>query len=1075
MSQHRLPNTLTGPCIPIILVLLLPIVAVAQTIPDEVGSTLSFRHVGPVGNRVSTVTGIPGDPNVYYFGAASGGVWRSTDAGHSWEPLFDDQDVQSIGAIALAPSDPEIVWVGTGESKVRSNISHGAGVYRSEDGGDTWRLMGLAGSGRISRIRIHPTDPNTVYVAALGHLYGPQEEKGVYRTRDGGETWERVLFTDPMTGPSDLWMNPADPDHLVAGMWTMHIRTWGRWSGGPNDGLYMTRDGGESWERLTGDGLPEGTMGRIGLTGSPDDPDRIYALIETNVYDAFEPIEEHDGTLWRSDDGGETWAMVNADHSLVQRPHYYSRALAAPDDADEIHFLATSHRVSRDGGETTSSEGGGSGGDHHAMWIDPQSPDRMIVGHDQGVSISTNRGQDWYRPLLPIAQMYHVTVDNAIPYNLYGNRQDGPSIRGPSMVRYGSTIPIGEWRPVGGCESGWAVPDTVNQVVYSGCYEGILDRHDLATRTSRTISVWPDNPEGWAAEGLRYRFQWTFPITLSPHDANTVYVGSQHLHRSRNGGQSWDVISPDLSTGLDSLMKKTGGLTPDDASPTYAAVLFAIAESPLEPGVIWAGTNDGKLHRSGDGGGAWIDVSDRLPGLPPLSTISSIEPSGHHPGTVYVAVDAHQLGDFDPYLFVSEDHGKTWRRIDTGIPRGPLSYTHVLREDPHRPGLLYVGTENGLYASLDRGESWSSIQGNLPRAPVHWLTVEPRFNDLVVATYGRGFWIADDISALQRWQGEPDEPHLFPPRPAYRWLSTSSPNSQPGDPAAGRNAPRGALISYWLPPDVDSVSVEILDAEGTLVRTLGSLGRDAGLNRTSWDLAHTASERPRIYTSPLQHAHVQVGAPGWRSPPDGGRVTPEAVPGRYSVRMTVDGITRTAPLTVLPDPESSGTGEGMAAQLAMALELRAEAEQVAELIEEIEILRVGLTATREAVGASAPGEMTERIDTAEDALESLEMELYDLRMSGGVARQDALRWPRRLYAKITSLAGYISGTDDPPTDQAREVHELYKRALVDALATMRLIRERDVAPVDAWLTGNGFPTLEAAGRAAIEPEDEEGG
>jgi photosystem II stability/assembly factor-like uncharacterized protein len=1037
--------------------------ATAQTVVRELADAIPFRHVGPVGNRISAVTGVPGDLNTYVVGAASGGIWRSRDGGHSWEPIFDDQGVQSIGALAIAPSDPQVIWAGTGESKVRSNISHGAGVFRSTDGGDTWSLMGLEESARISRIRIHPTDPDVVYVAALGHLYGPQEEKGVFRTTDGGESWERVLFTDSMTGPSDLWMHPTDPDRLMAGMWTMHIRTWGRWSGGPNDGLYRSFDGGDTWTRLQGSGLPEGLTGRIGLTGSADAPDRVYALIETNSNREFAPLVEHEGVLWRSDDFGESWSMVNADHTLVQRPHYYSRALAAPDDADEIHFLATRHTVSRDGGRTVSSRGGNSGGDHHAMWIDPEMPDRRIVGHDQGISISTNRGDDWYRPLLPVAQMYHVTTDNAVPYNLYGNRQDGPSTRGPSRVLYGGSIPVGEWRSVGGCESGWAVPDTVNQVVWSGCYEGILDRHDLSTRTSRRVSVWPDNPEGWPAAPLRYRFQWTFPIHLSPHDPGTVYVGSQHVHRSTDGGQSWQVISPDLSTGLDSLQRKTGGLTPDDASPTYAAVIFALAESSLEPGLLWAGTNDGRLHLTRDGGATWTDVSARLPGLPPLSTISSVEPSRHVPGTAYVAVDAHQLGDFRPHLWVTRDYGESWTRIVNGIPGGPLSFTHVLREDPVRPGLLYAGTENGLYVSLDDGTSWAPFQGNLPPAPVHWIDVQPRFGDLVVATYGRGFWIADDITPLQRLEAVDREgPVLFPPRPAIRWVPTESPFSQPGDPAAGENGPAGATLTYRLPREADDVSIEIVDDRGRVVTRMESLPGAPGIHRVEWNLRHAPSRTPRIRTRPLEHGHVELGSGGWRGAPDGGRVRPAAVPGRYTVILNADGAERTAALDVLMDPSSTGSTAGMQDQLAMALSLRDEVNRAADLIEEIEALRAGVDRSLAALPDGA-GETGTALARARARLEALESDLYDLRMSGGTAGQDALRWPRGIYARLTSLAGYIGGTDHGPTDQAREVHARLQAELAGTRESLENLRQGPLARLNDALRALGLPPITETG------------
>ncbi|MDH5589524.1 MAG: sialidase, partial [Gemmatimonadota bacterium] len=791
-------------------------------IPADLFADADFRHVGPVGNRVSAVIGEPGNANVYYIGAASGGVFRSEDGGHSWEPIFDDQVAMSIGALALAPSDPNVLWAGTGEAFIRSNVSIGNGVYRSTDGGDTWRHMGLDATGRVGRIVIDPRDPDVVFVAALGHLYGPQEERGVYRTRDGGETWERVLFVDRNTGAVDIVMSPGNPRVLFAATWQMRIWTWGRESGGPGSGLWKSTDGGDTWTRLEGRGLPGGTLGKIGLGMTPDDPDRVYALIETNSNGDYEPLTEHEGVLWRSDDGGASWDMVSADHTLAQRPLYYSRLAVAPDDRDEVHFMSTRHSRSLDGGRTV--EGGGAGGDNHDMWIDPLLPDRMIVGHDGGISISTNRGESWYEPQLPVAQMYHVSTDNRVPYNLYGNRQDGSSFGGPSNTLTYGEIPLGAWRSVGGCESGFAVADTVtNDVVWSGCYEGILDRHELSTGHTRTVSVWPDNPEGWGAAELRYRFQWTFPIHISPHDNNTVYVGSQHVHRTRNGGQSWEVISPDLTTDDESRQRASGGLTTEDASPTYYSVLFAIAESPVEPGVIWAGSNDGMVHLTRDGGATWSDVTGNIPGLPPHGTVSNIEPSRFRAGTVYLTVDLHQLGNTDPWVYKSDDYGRSWRSLARGLPRSVFSYAHVVREDPTREGLLYVGTENGLYASWDDGSSWHPLQGDLPHAPVHWLTVQPHFNDLVVSTYGRGFWILDDLSPVQ--QLDPgvlaSTVHLFRPRAAYRFLRREGAASQPADPAAGENPEYGATLDFYLAEaPADDATLTIEDEAGTVVRTL---------------------------------------------------------------------------------------------------------------------------------------------------------------------------------------------------------------------------------------------------------------
>jgi photosystem II stability/assembly factor-like uncharacterized protein len=1035
----------------------------AQEASDLAGGffdNLQYRHIGPVGNRVSAVVGVPGDPNVYYFGAASGGVFKTVDGGVHWEPVFDDQPAQSIGALAIDPTNPNVVWAGTGEAHIRSNVSIGNGVYKTTDGGKSWSHMGLEKTGRISRIVVHPRNPDIVFVAALGHLYGPQEERGIFRTTDGGESWQRVLFVDENTGASDLVMDPNNPEILLAGMWQMIIWTWGRQSGGPGSGLHMSRDGGDTWEELTGNGLPKPPLGKVALAMTPDDSDRIYALIETNSNREFAELDDHQGVLWRSDDGGASWRMVNADHTLVQRPHYYSRVVAAPDDRDEVHFLATSHTTSLDGG--ISVQRGGAGGDNHDMWIDPLLPDRMVVGNDGGISISTTRGKSWFRPRLPIAQMYHAYTDNRIPYFVYGNRQDGSSYRGPSNSLGGGSIPIGEWRPVGGCESGFAIPDPVdNDVVWSGCYEGILDRHDLRNGQSRTVSVWPDNPEGWPAGELRYRFQWTFPVAISPHDHNRVYVGSQHVHQTTDGGHSWTVVSPDLTTNDKSKQEKTGGLTPDDASPTYAAVLFAIAESPLEEGVIWAGSNDGLVHVTRDGGGSWTNVTGNLPDLPPWGTISNIEVSRHEAGAAYISVDFHQVGIFDPFAYKTTDYGESWTLISDGIPRSVFSYVHVIREDPVRSGLLYLGTENGLYVSFDDGREWVPFQSNLPHAPVYWLTVQEHFNDLVVATYGRGFWILDDVTPLQ--QLTPDalaaDVHLFSPRPAYRFRFKEGPEGQPEDPGAGRNPEYGASLHYLLRDEPEGdVKLAILDAAGEVVRDLGTVPGNAGLNRVFWDLTYEASETPKMRTKVLDHSHVLIGDDGWRPAGEMGRVRPLAAPGDYTIRLTVGEEEYTQPLTVLKDPNSTGTEADIRAQTEVILQLREEADAVVGLINEAEIFRAQLPPLKERVeGMEGAEEITRAAEELDRALIELEMGLTDLRLSGGTAGQDQLRWPRQLYAKITSLAGYIDGSDFPPTTQELEVHERYQGLLREAQAGMEGIRGGALAALNALLVEKGIP------------------
>lgn len=767
-------------------------------------SALEYRHIGPVGNRVISVAGVAGDPNTYYAGAASGGVWKTADGGVTWRPIFDDQPASSIGALAVAPSDPNVVWVGTGETFIRANISIGNGVYRSTDAGATWTHLGLEASERIGRIVVHPNDPDTAYVAALGSIYGPNEERGVFRTHDGGATWEPVLSPSPRAGAIDLVMDPNNPRILFAALWQIELNTWSRTSGGPDSGLWTSRDGGDTWARLEGGGLPTGPWGKIGLGMSAADSRRIYALVETSTNHDFAPSDPFQGVLWRSDDGGEDWEMVSADNDLVQRPLYYSRLAVSPTDADTLYFMAVRHSTSLDGGKTNFATPEQPGWDHHVMWIAPDDAQRMIVGHDGGVSVSTNGGETWLRPQLPIAQMYHVAVDDQVPYFVYGNRQDGPTFRGPSNTLDGDTIPLGAWQSVGGCEVGFALPTPGDpDVVWSGCYDGILERYDHRSGHARTVSVWPEAIESWPAIDLRYRFQWTFPMAISPHEPETVYVGSQYVHRTRDAGQSWQVISPDLTSNDPELQQRTGGLTLDDAGPTLAPTLFALAESEREPGVLWTGSNDGLVQVSRDGGDSWTDVTPNLPAdLPTRGTISNVEPSHHRDGAVYLTVDRHQLGDTATWVFASDDYGATWRSLRGDLPQDTFSYAHCVREDPEVPGLLYLGTENGVWISFDDGAHWQALRSNLPHTPVHWLTVQEHFSDLVVGTYGRGFWILDDLTPIRRLarSGETlgDGPLLLAPRPTYRFRRREQVVRHPVDNTAGKNPPYGALIHYML-------------------------------------------------------------------------------------------------------------------------------------------------------------------------------------------------------------------------------------------------------------------------------------
>ncbi len=1022
---------------------------------DSPLDSLEARFVGPAGNRVIAVTGVSGNANLLFAGAASGGIWKSTDGGHAWDPVFDDQPASSIGSLAAAPSDPNVIWAGTGETFIRANISIGNGIYRSTDGGETWQHKGLDATGRIGRVIIHPQNPDIVYAAALGHCYGPQAERGVYRTLDGGETWQQVLFVDENTGVSDMVMDPNNPRILFAGTWEMEVNTWSRKSGGPGSGIWRSADGGETWNRLGpvdegsdgqdgdwGEGLPDGPWGKIGLTMSADDSRRVYALIETSSNRDFAPSDPFQGVLWRSDDAGKNWKVISYDNNLVQRPLYYSRALASPDDADEIHFMAVRHSRSIDGGKST--ENVGSGYDHHDLWIDPLNPDRIIVGHDGGVSISTDRGEHWYRPQLPIAQMYHVATDDRIPYFLYGNRQDGPSTRGPSNDLSGGTIPIGAWRSVGGCETGFALPSPADpDLVWTGCYDGILELHNLANGQSRDISVWPFAAESWPGIDLRYRFQWTFPVAISPHDPHRIWAGSQFVHETTDGGQSWREISPDLTTNDPDLQQRTGGLTLDDAGPTLAPSLFALTGSKLEEGLLWAGTNDGQVQLTRDGGESWNNVTEALhsadQNLPRLGTISNIEPSAHTEGTAYVTVDAHQLGDNQTWVFKTTDYGATWNSLRGDLPQDTYSYAHCVREDPEKPGLLYLGTENAVWISLDDGAHWQKFEG-LPSTPVHWLEIQERFGDLVIATYGRGFWIVDDITPLRQWDGAtlaeaPSEPILFAPREAWRFRGRAEPMEQPNDPVVGKNPEYGATLHYYLPENEEiEAELVILDGEDQIVRELDDIASKPGLHRVVWNLRGERTTEVKLRTRPAENPELPLPEKGWRALRDGGRLSRLMPPGIYTVRLTIrqgeEESTLVQPLVVQKDPHSEGLETDIAAQHRLLVPLWTMLDDTAKMINEIEWLRrqiLDLDKRTRALSEELSEEEEAALTAAQDfeeSLAALEGELFDLRLTD--ARQDSLRWKRLLYAQISNLAWRVGNSDFAPTDQQVDLFTLLK-------------------------------------------------
>ncbi len=1005
---------------------------------------LKWRHVGPEGNRVTSVTGVTGDRTTYYAGAASGGLWKTSDGGTTWKPVFEEQPVSSVGSLAVAPSDPNVVWAGTGEPFIRSNISIGWGVFRSTDAGKSWTRMGLENTGRISRIIVHPTNPDVVFVASLGHAYGPQQERGIYRTLDGGKTWDRVLFVDENTGASDLIMDPNNPRILFAGMWQIQINTWGRVSGGAGSGIWTSRDGGTTWKRVTGNGLPETQVGKIGLAMSRANSNRVYALIEAGDGVPAEHIKQTTrGRLWRSDDGGGVWQVVSYDQQVAGRTHYYNRMAAMPDNPDEAYFLTANWAQTLDGGKTILDPPNARipGGDHHDIWIDPTNANRMIVSHDGGVSLTENRGQSWRRIQLPLAQMYHVATDNRIPYRLYGNRQDGPSTSGPSNNRLGEFgIPRGAWSSVGGGESGWAQPDLIDtNLVWSsasgyGSVGGIVTRFDTRTNLSTQVEVWPQATIGHSAGEVKYRFVWTFPVHLSPHDHNKVYVGSQHVHVTTNGGRTWTVISPDLSRNDRSRLIRSGGLTPDNIGVEYSGVVFAIAESPKKAGLIWAGTNDGKLHLTRDGGTTWTDLSSNLAGLPYWGTISNIEASRFDEGTAYVSVDAHQANNRDPFIYKTTDYGRTWRSIVSGIPKSPLSYVHVVREDPVRRGLLYAGTENGVYVSFTDGEQWQPLQGNLPHAPVYWITVQEHFSDLVIATYGRGFWILDDISPLRTLGADvvAKPLHLFAPRPAYRLRGAEAPFADTDDFVQGTNPPYGASIHFWLKADPkDSVTLTMTSAAGKVVRTQRAAAK-AGMNRVWWDLLTDKTREPLLRTANPYSPDVRYPAEG-KASPSLGRLDALVAPGTYTVTIATGGETQSQPLVVRRDPSSGAADGELVTQSEMASELAMELNRTVDMVNALESVRAQLATVKATLGDDAAvGDLRAQSDSMEKRLLSVEEQLVQLHTTG--RGQDQLRQPFRIGEQLVYLGQSIASSDYAPTDAHRQVQVVLKEALQKAKA-----------------------------------------
>lgn len=1025
LSNNNRIKIILGAAAVILILVSSALPAYTQDIDPAVYKGLRYRHIGPPGNRTSAVCGEPGNPLVYYIGASSGGIWKSEDGANTWRPIFDKQEAQSIGAIAIAPSDYKIVWAGTGEAFIRSNVSIGNGVYKSTDAGKTWTHMGLDKTGRIGRVAIDSNDSNTVFVAAMGHCYGPQKERGVFRTRDGGKTWEHVLFVDENTGCFEIAMDPDNPRILFAGMWPLVIHTWGRESGGPNGGIWRSRNGGDTWTKLEGRGLPGPPLGKIGLAIAPSNTDVVYALIETG--------SPNRGVLWRSSDGGDSWRLVSYNRLLNERPHYASRVMVNPADENEVYFAANSQSRTLDGGYT--SEAVPWSGDCHDMWADPKDPDRMMISDDFVAIITLNRGKTWRRIELPIAQMYHVAVDNQVPYYVYGGRQDGSAYKGPStgsMSRRGRGRSL--WEATAGGECGFIVPDPVDHnIVWGGSYNAQLERADYRTGHITSVHVWPESLYGSHAGAVRYRFNWTFPIHISPHDHNKVYVGSQYIHVTADGGKGWQIISPDLTLNDPTKLGPSGGLTLDNLAVEYGCVVFAIAESPLEKGLIWAGTNDGLVQVTRDGGKIWTNVTKNIPNLPKWGTVSNIEPSRYDAGIAYITVDFHQKNNRDPYVYKTTNYGKTWKSLSATIPKSVFSYCHWVHEDPVRKGMLFLGTENAIYITFNDGKKWLPLQNNLPHAPVHHMVVQEHYNDLVVGTYGRGFWIMDDITPLQQLTDEviKSDAYLFDPRATYRIHRI----------AGGPNLFPRANINYYLKDKAKGpVTITIIDEQGNVVQTLRGSSR-AGINRVMWGVRYDGATRAKLRTKPPGNPHVVEEKrfhrtwerEGWYPilswGTSGGFRGFLAVPGTYTVKMTVGDKEFTRKLEVRKDPRSEGSLEDIKAQLTMQLEIRKDLNCVSDMISQIEWIRKQLYDLKDVISTGKVDKaLLKAIGKLDIKLRSVENELFQASIAEGDSK--SFRDPQKLYSKLSVLAGDVGNSVDfAPNQQQKKVFEVLKERL----------------------------------------------
>ncbi len=1048
--------------------------AAVPAVAPAVFEGMKWREVGPArGGRAAAVAGLPGDRSTYYFGSVGGGVWKTGDGGRTWKNVSDGTFGGSIGAVAVSEWDPNVVYVGGGEKTVRGNVSHGEGMWKSTDAGKTWKHAGLADSRHIPRVRIHPKDPDLVYAAVLGHLFGPNEQRGVYRTKDGGAHWQRVLYINDKVGAVDLAMDPRNPRVLYASTWNVRRTPYSLESGGPGSGLWKSTDGGDTWAELSRNpGFPKGTLGIIGVTVSPTNPENVYAIAEAA-----------EGGVFRSRDGGKTWTKTNDDRSLRQRAWYYTRIYADPKDEDVVYVVNVQFHRSKDGGKTFTTLRTPHG-DNHDLWIDPNDPLRMIESNDGGANVSTDGGQTWTpQTNQPTAQIYRVSTDNHFPYRILGAQQDNSALR----------ISSRGWQfdVTAGGESGYIVADPRNpDIVYGGSYGGYLTRLDHDSGQERNINAWPNDPMGGGAADAQYRFQWNFPILFSPHDPKTLYAAANVLFKTHDEGQSWEIVSPDLTRNDKSKLGSSGGpITKDNTSVEYYGTIFTVAESPLEAGVIWAGSDDGLIHVTRDGGKTWKNVTPK--GMPEWIMINAIDASPHDKGGAYVAATMYKSDDFRPYLYKTGDYGATWTRIDGGID--PLHFTRVVRADPGRKGLLYAGTERGMYVSFDDGARWQPLQLNLPIVPVTDLTLKD--SDLVAATQGRGFWVLDDLTPLREVAAQRRAAdaavHFFPPRPAYRQYDLGGGGFGPG---GGENTLGGVTLTYYLKEGLTAeqakqAKLEILTEDGKVIQTFKAKAAEKGKakEQAAREMAgeeakpRTAAaepgkesptpgeevsddkgtepqpeeedeedrDRPRIPgEAGLNRFRWDMGWPAARRFPglilwNNELIAPTAVPGNYRARLTVDGEVLTQSFEIRKDPRVASTQEDLEAQHRFLTEIRDKLDETHEAIGRIREVRTQLGALRKRLGKDeAQKPVADAAKDLDKKMTAVEEALYQTKNR---SRQDPLNFPIRLNDKLNGVAQAASQGDYRPTEQQVRVKNELTAAIDAQLAKLREIWDADLA------------------------------